>query len=87
MKLHLPLLLSALLPAISSCFVSPLTTKTSGATWSTAVTAVDAPTSKDLDEKKAALVYVCTRVPKATLQEVRDAVDRVEVLGEQVRAC
>lgn len=43
------------------------------------------PSLKDLDELKTALVFMCNRKPAAALQEVRDAVEKLESLGEQVR--
>ena len=43
-----------------------------------------APSEQDLKELKSALVFVCKKQPKASIQEVKDAIQEVEAVGEQV---
>jgi hypothetical protein len=74
-----------LLPALCWAFVPSHLTGRSSRLFSTVDADTVNPTSKDMDELKAALVFVCNRTPSASLQEVRDAVEQLESMGEQVR--
>jgi hypothetical protein len=74
-----------LLPTICEAFLPSHVARGSSRLFSTVESATVSPTLKDLDELKTALVFVCNRKPAAALQEVRDAVEKLESLGEQVR--
>lgn len=72
-----------LLPALCSAFVAPHA-RPQTRLFSTIDANLVPPTSEELNDLKTKLVSLCNRDPKASIQEVRDAVDEVESLGEQV---
>ena len=75
---------------MKSLFVSVLLAPTAGAFAPTAPRSATSNTKlhssvSNLDELKASLVAKCTATPKTSLMVIRDAVDEVEALAEQVR--
>jgi hypothetical protein len=69
-------LLLLLLPTLSVAFVPVSSARANTAIFSTVA---------DLEDLKAALVAKCKLTPKTSLMDIRDAVDQVEALAEQVR--
>mmetsp|Transcript_10078 Transcript_10078/g.14795 ORF Transcript_10078/g.14795 Transcript_10078/m.14795 type:complete len:280 (+) Transcript_10078:88-927(+) len=43
-----------------------------------------APSEEDLKELKSALVFVCKKQPRASMQEVKDAIQELEAVGEEL---
>lgn len=80
-RLSITLLLSATCAAFTPSHVG----RVSNALYSAVDVDIVIPTLDDLNDLKAALVFVCNRVPAASVQEVRDAVEKVEIMGEKVR--
>jgi hypothetical protein len=80
-RLSITLLLSAACAAFTPSHVG----RVSKSLYSTVDVDIVSPTLDDLSDLKAALVFVCNRIPTASVQEVRDAVEKVERAGEKVR--
>ncbi|KAI2513375.1 hypothetical protein MHU86_1146 [Fragilaria crotonensis] len=76
-RLSITLLLSATCAAFTPSHVG----RVSNALYSAVDVDIVIPTLDDLNDLKAALVFVCNRVPAASVQEVRDAVEKVEIMG------
>lgn len=79
-RLSITLLLSATCAAFTPSHVG----RVSNALYSAVDVDIVIPTLDDLNDLKAALVFVCNRVPAASVQEVRDAVEKVEIMGEKI---